>query len=57
MNFELLNENEYQKRFEELNLLKIFKEDNDLKVKYSQKLLDLLGKDFDVFPPPKKSNK
>lgn len=57
MNFELLNENEYQKRFEELNLLKIFKKDNDLKVKYSQTLIDLVGKDFNVFPPPKKSNK
>ena len=54
MNFELLNENEYQKRFEELNLLKIFKGDNDLKVKYSQTLIDLVGKDFNVFPPSKK---
>jgi len=57
MNFELLNENEYQKRFEELTLLQSFKRDNDLKVNYSQILLDLVGNDFDVFPPPKKSNK
>lgn len=57
MNFELLNENEHQKRFEELNLLKIIKEDNDLKVKYSQLLLDLVGKDFDVYPPSKKAIK
>ena len=56
MNFELLNENEYQKRFEELTLLQSFKRDNDLKVNYSQILLDIVGNDFDVFPPPKKSN-
>jgi hypothetical protein len=57
MNFELLNENEYQKRFKELKLLQIIERDNDLKVNYSQSLLDLVGEDFDVFPPPKKSSK
>lgn len=57
MNFELLNESEYQIRFEEFKLLQIFRGDNDLKVKYSQSLLDLVGKDFDVYPPSKKSNK
>jgi hypothetical protein len=57
MKIELLDENEYQKRFKELKLLQIVERDNDLKVNYSQSLLDLVGKDFDVFPPPKKSSK
>ncbi len=57
MRIKLLDENEYQKRFEELKLLQIFEQDNDLKVNYSQSLLDLVGKDFDVFPPPKKNIK
>ena len=57
MNFELLNENEYQKRFEELKLLQFIEQDNYKKVNYSQILLDLIGKDFDVFPPPNKSDK
>jgi hypothetical protein len=57
MNFELLNENEYQKRFEELKFLQFIELNNYLKVYYSQSLLDLVGKDFDVFPPPKKSDK
>lgn len=57
MGIKLLDENEYQKRFEELMLLQLIEQDNSLKVNYSQILLDLAGKDFDVFPPTKKSSK
>lgn len=57
MKLALINEKEYQKRFEEIKSLQLFCLDNDLKVKYSEKLLEIVGDTFDVFSPAKKSNK
>lgn len=57
MEITLINDKEYQKRFEEIKSLHSFNLDNGLKVKYSERLLDLAGEIFDVFPPPKRSNK
>ncbi len=54
---QLLNEEKYQNRHKEIKYLQSLKIDNDLKVKYSEEVLNACGTDFTVFPPPKKSNR
>lgn len=57
MNIKLLNDAEYQIRFSQIDFLQSIGRDNSIKVKYSEEILNQFGKQFDVFPPPKKSNK
>lgn len=57
MEFKLLNDAEYQIRFSQIDFLQSIGRDNSIKVKYSEEILNQFGKQFDVFPPPKKSNK
>jgi hypothetical protein len=57
MKLELLNDPEYQKRFNEISFLNQYGVDNDLKVKYSEKILALAGENFEVSPPLKKTQK
>jgi hypothetical protein len=47
----------HQNRFREISFLRSYGEDNDLKVKYAEEVLDVCGTDFTVFSPPKKSNR
>ena len=57
MKLALLNEGEYQKRYRQIQELYLLDADNDLKVHYSEMILNEYGTIFQVFPPPKKSNK
>lgn len=57
MKISFLKNDEYEQRFNELNSTYAPTIINNLKVKYSEKILDQAGIFFDVFPPPKKSNK
>jgi hypothetical protein len=57
MMIKLLNEEKFQIRQKEIKFLQSLKIDNDLKVKYSEEVLDVYGSDFNVLPPPKKSNR
>jgi hypothetical protein len=57
MKISFLRDDEYQQRFNELNSFYPPNVINNLKVKYSEKILHQVGEIFDVFPPPKKSNK
>lgn len=57
MEFKLLNDAEYQIRFSQIDFLQSIGRDNSIKVKYSEEILNQFGKQFDVFPPPKKAIK
>lgn len=57
MKISFLRDDEYQQRFNELNSFYPTNLIENLKVKYSEKILHQVGEIYDVFPPPKKSNK
>lgn len=55
MKIQLLNQEKIQIRNKEIRYHQVFKRDNDLKVKYSEEILDVYGSDFDVFPHQRKA--
>jgi hypothetical protein len=57
MKLDLLPQEEYQKRYSQITYLQNLKQDNSFKVKYSEEILSILGDDFHVSPPPKKSSR
>ena len=53
----LLDENKHHQIFKKIQFARKQANDNDLKVRYSNKILNKCGKFFQVFPPLKKSNR
>jgi hypothetical protein len=55
MTLTLINQDEYNRRFQELSHLHALEIDNDKKVEYAMEVLEIVGQKFEVNPPKNKT--